>query len=185
MSSIIKGSMAAVAASNNMSLAESFMDVDAVIVVDTSGSMDQMDSVGGRSRYEQACKELEALQGSLPGKIAVLSFSSTVMFCPSGRPTNLEGGTDIAGALQFAKAIDVPGITFILISDGQPDDEMAAMNVAKTYKNKISTIYVGPESRPTGRKFLKRLAAVTGGQAMTSDRVKELATDIKHLLTAA
>ena len=76
--SIVAGSLGAVAAQNGKSIAESFVSADAVIIVDTSGSMSQTDSRGGKSRYDVACQELKNLQASLPGKLALLSFSDDI-----------------------------------------------------------------------------------------------------------
>lgn len=184
MNAITKGSLSAIATQNGTSLAESFLDVDAVVVIDTSSSMSATGTATGCSRYEQACKELETLQASMPGKIAVISFSSTneVKFCPGGIPHNWLGGTDVAGALTFAKMADVPGMRFILISDGEPDSASAALAVARTYTNRIDTIFVGNERLPAGRKFLQELSAASGGQSITSDRVQALATSVQRLL---
>lgn len=178
---IIPGSLGTLAKQKGKSIAETFVNADLIVIVDTSGSMASSDSRGGKSRYDVACEELAALQANHPGKIAVLAFSDDVMFCPSGIPTNLGGGTDMAKALQFAKIADVPGMQFILISDGEPNDEQETLAVAKTYRNKISTIYVGPEKHPTGRDFLQRLAAATGGQTITVDRARELKAGIEKL----
>lgn len=179
------GSIYDVAKKNNQSIAETFIGCDVVILVDTSASMSNRDSRGGMSRYDVACEELTALQASLPGKIAVLSFSSTVEFCPSGVATFLNGGTNMTKALQFAKVADVPKMRFILISDGEPNIEERTLAVAKTYQNRIDTIYVGPEERPTGREFLNRLAAASGGQTITADRANELKSGIEKLLLSA
>ncbi len=186
MNTIVKGSIGAIATQTGKSLAESFMDVDAVVVVDTSGSMGVTDSTGGRSRYDQACKELETLQASMPGKIAVVSFASEnqVKFCPSGVPKNFKGRTDVAAALRFCKKMDVVGVRFILISDGEPDDAAAALTVARTYKSRIDTIFVGDERRPDGRKFLEQLSKGAGGESITADRVQALAANVRLLLTA-
>ncbi len=124
------------------------------------------------------------LQNSLPGKIAVISFSDDVMFCPDGRPFQYHGGTLLAKALKFTKVADVPNMHFILISDGEPHDEQESLNVARQYKNKIDVIFVGPEDRPMGRNFLERLAKASGGQTITMDRAKELASGIRLLLKA-
>ena len=78
---------------------------------------------------------------------------------------------------------DVTGMRFIVISDGEPSSESEALNVAKTYKNKIDTIYVGPENGD-GQEFLRKLAKASGGQGVTSAQVKELASSVKHLLSA-
>ena len=181
--SIVAGSIGAVAQQSGKSIAESFVNADVVIVVDTSGSMEACDSRGGKSRYDVACEELKSLQASLPGKLALLSFSDGVQFCPNGIPWQYGGGTDLAKALKFAKMADVTGMRFIVISDGEPSSESEALNVAKTYKNKIDTIYVGPENGD-GQEFLRKLAKASGGQGVTSAQVKELASSVKHLLSA-
>jgi len=182
---LVTGSLQDLAQKNNQSIAETFINCDVVILVDTSGSMSASDSRGGRSRYDVACDELRALQGSLPGKIAVLSFSSDVIFCPSGMPIFLGANTDMAKALQFAKIADTPGMRFILISDGDPDDPAQTLSIATSYKNRIDAIYVGPEDHPIGQSFLQRLATASGGQTLTADRAKELKAGIETLLLKA
>ena len=185
MNAIIPGSLSAIAKQENKSIAETFVNADCIVIVDTSGSMENHDSRGGKSRYEVACEELAELQNSYPGKIAVLSFSGETIFCPNGVPINLTGSTDMAKALQFAKIADVPGMQFILISDGEPNSETDTLKIAKTYNNKISTIYVGPEDKPTGRDFLYRLAQETGGKGITADRAQELKSGIEKLMLTA
>jgi len=179
---IIKGSVSAIAQQNNMGLAESFLSVDVIILCDVSGSMDAHDSRGGRTRYEIMCEELTSLQKGLPGKIGVVQFDSQVQFCPGGLPLLAGGGTNLEKALKFVKVADLEGMKFILISDGEPDDRAAALNVAKTFTCKIDVIYVGPESSPSGRAFLQDLAKATGGKAVTADRAKELGSTIQTLL---
>lgn len=178
---IVPGSIQAIATQAGKSLAQSFINVNLVVIVDTSGSMAAQDSRGGKSRYDAACGELAAIQAQRPGKIAVIAFSDDAVFCPSGVPIYLGGGTDMAKALQFAKIADTPGMQFILISDGEPDDENKTMAAAKTFKNRISTIYAGPEANPIGREFLQRLAAATGGQTATADRANLLKDAIQTL----
>lgn len=180
--SIVTGSMADMAARQNQSLAQTFVNAECVVIVDTSGSMATCDSRGGKSRYTIACEELAALQGAKPGRIAVLSFSNTTMFCPDGKPFNQEGGTDLTEALRFARIADVPGIQFIVISDGEPNDEKSALQEAAKYKAKIDVIYVGPETQPAGREFLRKLAAASGGSLVTADRGKALAESAMRLL---
>jgi len=181
---IVPGSLGAIAQQSGMSLAESFLNADIVILIDTSGSMHNADMRDGEnlSRYAVACDELKKIQASLPGKIALLSFSSDVQFCPSGIPFDFGGMTELAKALRFAKMADVDGMRFIVISDGEPDSEADALSIAKTYKNKIDTIYIGP-ANGGGKKFLERLAQVSGGQDITIN-TKELASSVKLLLTA-
>lgn len=186
---LISGSLSAVARAESKSLAQTFIGADVVVLVDTSGSMGTRDTAQGQTRYDVACAELASLQTSLPGKVAVLSFSgqNQVMFCPDGRPHNFAGGTDLAGALRFAKVADVAGIRFILISDGEPDDEGRAMSTARGFTNRIDVIYVGSELNPRGRDFLTRLAAASGGTAVTVAAVGaqgQLSNEVRKLLTA-
>lgn len=179
---IVKGSISDIAVQSGKSIAELFSSAEVVTIVDTSESMSKSDSRGGKSRYSVACEELAYIQKNRLGKVAVISFSSDVQFCPGGIPLFEGSGTDLAKALRYAKIADVPGISIIVISDGQPDDYVEALEVARTYKNKISTIYVGPEDRPSGREFLEKLANATGGQHITSDRAKQLSKSIETLL---
>lgn len=180
---LIPGSLAAVAKQDGKPLAESFLAADAIVLVDVSGSMaDQirMPEGGYQSRYERACIELAKLQQSLPGKVAVVEFSSESAFCWSGRPSFQMGGTDMAEALRFIKPADGCGMTFVLISDGMPDDERETLKIAKTFETPIQTIFIGPEGEQ-GATFLARLAVATGGKASVNE-VPQLAQTIAGLL---
>lgn len=184
---IIQGSIGQIAKDNNRSIAETFISADAIVLCDTSGSMSDCDAPGGISRYDALLKELRTLQAVMPGKIAVISFSSynTPVFCPDGIPINLGGGTDVAAALKFAKIADIPGaMKFIIISDGQMDSESSAIAEARKFHNPISVIYVGPESNPAGRDALQRLAKAAGGSSITADRTQGLALSTRQLLLA-
>lgn len=183
---IVTGSLSDMARREGHTLAESFLSADAVVLVDVSGSMDARDSRGGLSRYDVALQELAELQKRLPGKVAVIAFSDSTMFCPGGQPPLLGSGTNLAGALRFAKVADVPGMRFVVISDGQPDDQGAALAVAATYKCRIDTIFTGPENDLSGgRAFLLELATASGGQSVTADRAQELAAKTATLLLGA
>lgn len=181
---IVPGSLSAIAQMSGQTIAESFANADAVIIVDTSGSMDAADSRGGQTRYAVACEELGRLQREMPGKLAVIAFSSAVMFCPGGQPYQFHGGTNLEGALKFARVADVPGMRFFLISDGYPDDAGAALAQAKRFRAPICTIHVGPESDQAGREFLNKLASISGGTAVKAERVMELADRMRPLLQA-
>jgi Mg-chelatase subunit ChlD len=183
---ITKGSLAQIAQVQGTSLAESFLSTDAIIIIDVSGSMSMHDSRGGKSRYDTALEELAQLQAKIPGKCAVIAFSDSALFIPGGLPPLIGGGTNLAAALRFARVADVEGMQFVVISDGEPDDQCAALSEAAQYKNRISTIFVGPEEDwASGRKFLAQLAAKSGGQAITADRACELADKTERLLLTA
>lgn len=180
---IVPGSLADASAQDGCSLAESFIGADAVIIVDVSGSMGAKDSRGGQSRYVIACEELARLQANLPGRCAVIAFSSQHRFSPGGVPVFLGGGTNLAGALRFARLADVEGVEFYVISDGQPDNQDEALLVARTIKAPIHTIYVGPEGGG-GLEFLARLAAANGGKAEVDFKVAALAEKVERLMLA-
>lgn len=182
--SIVPGSVAAVAARANKSIAETFLSVDLVALIDVSGSMESSDSRGGHTRYAVACEELTKLQAQFPGKVGIIAFSNTAHFVPGGVPPMLGGGTNLEAALTMAKKADGLGPKFCVISDGQPNDEAACIAAAKSFKSPISTVYVGPEEDPSGRDFLRRLAAAAGGTYQEDNRVSLLADKLRPMLAA-
>ena len=179
---LVPGSLRAIARAQQSSLAQSFMHAELIVLVDTSGSMGIRDSMDGDAlvtRYTAACTQLTRLQATHPGKIAVIAFSSHAVFCPGGIPENLGGGTDMAQALRYVQPADGCGMTFVLISDGQPDDEAATLAVAATFTTPIQTIFIGQGS---GADFLRRLAQRTGGTALVKS-IPQLAASVAGLLT--
>lgn len=178
---LVPGSISAVAQDSGRPLALAMMDVDAVVIVDTSGSMGVHDSRDGQQRYDVACQELAALQARMPGKLAIVSFSDTALLCPTGVPSYLGGGTNLAGALRYAKTFDVDGVRFIVVSDGEPDSERDALTEAARISGRIDTIYVGPEMG-SGREFLARLANASGGKPVVAERALELTAAVTLLL---
>lgn len=182
---IVTGSIAAVANRDGLSLAESFLNCEIVVLIDQSGSMAANDAPGRRSRFEAADAELTRLQREHPGQVAVISFSSHVTFCPGGVPGRDGGGTDMAAELNFAQVCDGAS-KIVLISDGEPDSQGAALSVAARYAHPIHTVYIGPEDdRDGGRAFLARLAAATGGRTFQSAAPGLLAESVQALLLTA
>jgi uncharacterized protein with von Willebrand factor type A (vWA) domain len=182
---LVPGSLAAVANRDGRSLAESFLNCEVAVLIDQSGSMSVQDAPGGKSRFDAADAELIGLQKQHYGKVAVISFSNRVQFCPGGLPNREGGGTDMAAALDFGRTFD--GVSkVVLISDGLPDSGEAALRAAHRYRHPIHTIYIGPEDdRDGGRLFLAQLAAATGGQALKSDAPGLLAEGVTQLLLTA
>lgn len=183
MNAITVGSLAAVANRDGLSLAESFLNCDVLVLIDQSGSMAGKDAPGGKTRFEAADVELFRLQKQHPGKVGVISFSSRVEFCPGGVPNREGGFTNMAAALDFAHVAD-GACKIVLISDGAPDSEEAALQSARRYQHPIHTIYIGPENG-NGRPFLARLARQTGGQTFQSTAPGLLGDGVERLLLAA
>ena len=179
----VTGSLLDVANQSGLSIAESFMNVDAVILVDVSGSMSERDTASGESRYQVALAELEKLQSELPGKIAVCGFSDHTKFAVGGIPQFSQGMTDMVKALEFIKKVDGCGIKLILISDGEPDDSIATLKIARTFESKIDTVFVEKENS-AGRNFLQQLSNATGGISVCqeTEKLHFLGTNLKLLL---
>jgi hypothetical protein len=180
---IVAGSVASAAAVKGVPLAEALLDVESLILLDCSGSMATADSRGSRRRIDSAREELATLQRDLPGKLALVCFAGHAQLMWGGVPPEPMGGTDLAGALAFAKTFDQGGMRFVVVSDGEPDDQAKALATARGFAGPISTVFVGPEGGP-GAAFLRRLATASGGRHATADRVRELADVVKPLLTA-
>lgn len=182
---IIQGSVSDIAQKSGRTLAEAFLLVDAIVIVDTSASMEQVDVPKSEvkvSRYDEACEQLGKLQGQIPGKIAVLAFSSYPVYCPDGKARLLSGSTNLAAALRMVQPADDCELRFIVVSDGEPDNEQECLDIAAGLKTRIDTIYIGP---PAGRgiDFLRRLAAVRSGQSATqANEIVKLQDTIQALL---
>lgn len=185
MTALIVGSLSDISQQTSKPLAETLMHVDAILIVDTSGSMMSKDAPGGKMRHVAAADELRRLQQDMPGKIGVVAFSSEVKLCPSGVPERFNGGTDMAGALNFIKDFDDTGIKFVLISDGEPDSQSETLKVAHTFKSPISCCYIGPEDGHHGRRFLDKLANATGGTHIAAREIGMLAEPVMQLLLRA
>ena len=176
---IVPGSISDVAQRSGHSIAESFVNAKIIAIVDVSGSMATHDARDGRNRYSVALQELATLQHRYPGEVAVLAFSGKVEFIPGGVPPLFGESTDLAGALRFAKIADAPGLRFVVISDGQPDDREKALQAARAIEAQIDVVYVGPEDG-SGASFLAQLASAGRGQAVQVS-INELASTVERL----
>jgi hypothetical protein len=181
---VVPGSLAAVAAENGGLVAPPI----AVVLLDTSYSMEHVDAVGENgqliSRHAAATAQLTKLQAAMPGQIALLCFSSEVEMVPGGVPLEPHGYTNLAGALREARNADNGTMKFVVISDGGPDSETDAMNEAMLFSVPIDCVYVGKDRR--GETFMRHLAMSTGGQ-FTSDtgEMRLLADTVQRFLLAA
>lgn len=163
----VRGSLQESQKNKKVTFAEAFLTVDAICIVDISGSMSTMDVVteGGKcSRWEEANRQLAHLQARYPGKLAIVAFSDNAEFCPSGVLPGIQGGTNLYGALEFVQPADGSGIKFIVVSDGEPDREDTVLGLAQRMESKIDTIFIGTSAR--GRDFMERLSQATKGKSI-------------------
>ena len=100
---ITKGSIADIMQNSNVSLAESFLTCDCIVLFDVSYSMENMDGCA-ETRFQRGMKELKSIQETMPGRFAIIQFSDKVDFMPGGVPVmGLSGtGTDLTAALKYA-----------------------------------------------------------------------------------
>lgn len=183
----VPGSIRHYAAQHNQPFALAWLSVQAVILFDRSASMDNDDAPGNQTRYALAISELTKLQASCPGRLAIVQFNDECSLVPGGVPGRPRGTTDLAGALAYIKRLnmDTPGMRIIVISDGEPDSESAALAAAGQFKNRIDVIYCGPDDEPAGREFLHRLSRASGGTLVTADRAAGLMDATIKLLAVA
>lgn len=184
MSKIVKGSISDMAKRNNQTPAQSLLSCSLLVLLDVSYSMEEPDARGGQTRHSVARQELIHLQSTNEGEIALVCFSSTVQVCFDGVPVRANGGTNLAHGLESIKMIDGTGIKILVISDGEPDNESRALEVASTFVSPINTLYIGPERGTRGKSFLRELSAKSGGKSMESEEVGSLEDGVKLMLTA-
>lgn len=177
------GSVKDVARARNISLAEAFMGVDHIAILDVSGSMEICDAgQGHEQRHDVAERELRSLQEKYPGQIALIVYSSEVKYCPNGVPDRLNGGTSTAAALRYVQIAD-GALDFFLISDGHPSDSAEeSYRVASTFKSHINTIYIGPEHDFEAQAFMRKIAELSGGKSVTAKRIAELESPFEQIL---
>ena len=133
----------------------------AVAICDVSASMGEYDAPGGQRRIEALNEILRLLQAENP-TLRLIAFSDSPRYAAIPLPAP-GGSTALHLALDFARPLAVPGSAVALISDGEPDDEPAALAAARRFPTAVNVFYCGPEGGP-GEDFLRRLAALTGGQ---------------------
>lgn len=180
------GSVQDVAERNGATLAETIMNVVALILFDNSESMTGKDCPGHQERFSVAMRELRRLQAAIDGKIGVVQFNTWPTFIAGGLPDPPAGSTDVASALEYVQKIDGCGIRIILISDGEPDNAPLALEVAKRFTDtRIETVYIGAEGG-SGAEFLRRLSALTGGVHVNQNvgEIPNLSATVTKLLTA-
>lgn len=98
---------------------------------------------------------------------------------PNEAVGEVEAGTKMHTAFAHVKASGI--VHCVIITDGQPDDEGAALTQAMGLQ--VDVLYVGPAPAPP---FLEKLANATGGKygQASLDALKELETRVRGLLPA-
>jgi hypothetical protein len=127
------------------------------------------------NKIERLKRELQKLWPEM-GKARLMSFADRPEWIdgPSRLPS-VGGGTDLAAALTMA-ALAWPS-EVIVISDGLPRDEQAALDAAQTIPGTISVLFIGDEGDQQGADFMRRLAMVGGGMFAHKDLARSMSIE--------
>jgi hypothetical protein len=139
-----------------------------VLLADCSSSM--AEAAGGRTKAAILREALDSVWPDCPGAV-LIAFGSTAQAV--GSPSELPspaGGTALHLALEAATA-HRPRRS-VVISDGRPDSEDAALDAAAGLPGLIDVIYCGPDSDATALDFMRRLARTGGGRVVIRDVVR-------------
>lgn len=153
-----------------------------VILCDTSGSMSMEDASGGRRRIDALQSVLTSLREKHP-RIRLFSFADTLSPCDAGILPQPGGGTNLGGALENVVVYLNNHALLILISDGEPDSEMLALQAARKLPCRLEVFFVGPEGG-AGSAFLAKLAASVGGGFSSTplSQVRQLESKVERIL---
>lgn len=155
-----------------------------VILIDASSSMDTP-VMGGKRRIDLLSAILENVL--TPGMHLVAFSDTLVPLEPGQRLPEPGGSTAMHLALEHAATLSPKSV--IVISDGQPDDDKAALAAARALKCIISTFYCGDESDRRAISFLRSLALCSRGgvgrpQIADLRKPEKLTGELRLLLAA-
>lgn len=151
-----------------------------VILADCSGSMAE---TAGADRKETLLRQ--ALTHVLPSISHARLYGFHSIPVPVSIPEQLPsatGSTALHLALEAAQR-EKP-VRTLVISDGHPDDEEAAIHAAESLSGRIDALYIGPDSDAAAIAFLRRLAFRCGGTVHTHDIVRLRTSLLPSLRTA-
>jgi hypothetical protein len=136
-----------------------------IILADVSSSMG--DHVGGgRTKSELLGEALEYL--CVKREYIIYAFSHVPKRVVAGGRLPQPGGTTALHlALDEVRGVVAPSV--LVISDGEPDSEAAALAAAAKIKAPISTLFIGDDNNQKAKRFLRRLATASGGQSAEHD----------------
>lgn len=147
---IAPGSLADYANKHNISVEELLLDVDYVVCIDKSLSMeseffDPEDKII-KTKVRKSNEELIKLQETLPGKIVVIRFGKKAEIVLEGMldEKNLDGGTYLCPALKIIEEyFNEEHIKVFVITDGEFSDSYRIIQTIPKLKPVFHLIQVG------------------------------------------
>lgn len=148
-----------------------------VIMADVSGSM-------RGAKIRRLKDELNRLWPEIKARLMAFSDRPDWVEAPASLPEPF-GGTNLAWALE--KVAEVWPSEVVVISDGLPQDEEAALSAAERVPGVINVCFVGDDEDHRGAAFMRRLAAVGGGTMVHKDLAKNMSigTELRSMLALA
>ncbi|KJH69626.1 vWA domain-containing protein [Aliterella atlantica] len=138
---------------------------NSAILLDVSSSMNEL--VHGGERKIDVLRSVFHLRTKAANEIAI-AFSSIAAIIPDfAFIPHPNGNTDLEQAI-FLAATYKPRATLV-ISDGMPDCETKALNVAKRLTGVINCLFVGNEEDLSAIAFMNKLARLGCGTATVCD----------------
>jgi Mg-chelatase subunit ChlD len=143
------------------------------------------ESAGSRKKITVLQEALDQIRPQFPAA-RIIAFNSTAQEMFESLPEP-DGSTALHYALEYGRQYR-PRHT-IVISDGQPDDEAAALEAAEKLTGIIDVVYCGPDSDKEAIAFMHRLARSAGGRVVRTDWGRTnghaLAPTVRQLLLKA
>lgn len=164
---------------------------DSVLLCDTSASMGDSDTRGGRRRIDHLAEILADVLRRVRVR-SLMTFDDWVREIPLGQSMDLpapSGSTALHLALDAVGDMVPRPAELVLITDGEPNSEDWALEIAERRLKRvvITAYYVGPEGDYAAMAFLSRLARCGAeGSAATYHslaQVKQLAHSIVLQIT--
>jgi hypothetical protein len=141
---------------------------DQIVLADVSSSM--VEAAGARTKIEVL---REALATVPPARLIAFASTPIEIASPAALPAP-SGGTALHLALDLAATMR-PARSLV-VSDGEPDSEDAALEASERVPGVIDVLYCGPDSNRRAVAFLRRLARAGCGRYAGHDlRVAPLA----------
>lgn len=138
------------------------------ILADVSSSMLEM--AGARRRIDILDGALRQIEQEFPDARRVAFAAYPVTLAPGTGLPEPHGGTALHSAIDHA-AKNSPS-RLIVICDGEPDDEPAAIRAAMRLRCPIDVIYCGDDRNRRAIDFMRRLAVVSGGSSVVHDMAR-------------
>lgn len=130
-----------------------------ILLLDVSGSMAAY-AEGHTRRIDALWTIVQELRSNNVG-FRCATFSDVTKWAELVECPELEGGTNLADAFYFVRKIEPMQIT--VVTDGEPNDEQAALNAAQSIGCKVNVMFVGSPSDTHAKAFCAHLASLCGG----------------------